>query len=128
MISKILFISACSMVALYANDSFSSEASHFAGGAVMAGGITVVIDHYFPEYKFDRGMVGFEVSSAVIIVEQAVEVALHGNAKGQLLDATSHIAGSVLGAWVTDKYILSPVIQDSSNEGKYIGVSLQYTF
>lgn len=73
-------------------------------------------------------MIGFLFSSAAIIVEQGIEVALHGNAKGQALDTISHIAGSALGAFVTDQYILSPVVNNSSAEGKYVGLALQHSF
>ncbi len=113
---------------LNANDSFNSEFSHFTGGAVMAGSITAVVDHFYPEYRSDRGMIGFGISSAAIVVEQGLEYALHGNGKGQFLDAASHVAGSALGAYITDQYILSPVIQNSASEGKYIGLNIQHTF
>lgn len=115
-------------VTLNANDSFNSELSHFTGGAVMAAGITAVVDHYYPEYREDRGMIGFGISSAAVVAEQGVEYALHGNARGQLLDAASHIAGSALGAYLTDQYILSPVVQNSASEGQYIGLNIQHTF
>lgn len=113
---------------LYGNDSFDSEFSHFAGGAVMAGGITAIVDSYYPEYRSDRGMIGFGISSVAIVVEQGIEVILNGNARGQLLDAVSHIAGSALGAYITDQYILTPVIKDSAIEGKYIGLVMQRSF
>jgi hypothetical protein len=128
---KLKFLVASSLIAvstLGANDSFNSEFSHFAGGAVMAGGITAVVDRFYPEYRSDRGMIGFEVSSIAIVAEQGIEYAMHGNARGQLLDAASHIAGSALGAYVTDQYLLSPVVQNSASEGKYIGFNLQHTF
>ncbi len=124
-----LLIAATLMITqLEANTSVSSEMSHFVGGAVMAGGISAVVDSYYPEYKENRGMIGFWTSSAAIIVEQGVEYALHGDAKGQALDAISHIAGSALGAFVTDQYILSPVIKDSSTTGNYVGLTLQRSF
>lgn len=113
---------------VYGNDSPGSEFSHFAGGIVMAGGITAIVDQYYPEYRSERGMLGFEISSVAIIAEQSVEFAFHGNAKGQMLDAAYHIAGSALGAYVTDQYILAPVIQDSASEGKYIGLALRHSF
>ena len=111
-----------------ANDDFNSEMSHVVGGAILAGGITAVVDRYYPEYREDRGMIGFWTSSAAIVIEQAVEIALHGDAKGQALDAVSHIIGSALGAFVTDQYILSPVLNNSASEGKYVGLALQYSF
>ncbi|MGA9046154.1 hypothetical protein [Sulfuricurvum sp.] len=114
--------------AVNANDSLNSEISHLIGGAVMAGGITAVVDRYYPEYREDRGWVGFGLSSAAIIAFESVTVALNGDVHGQLLDVAYHVTGSALGAFVTDQYLLSPVIQNSSSEGKYIGVTLQHTF
>ena len=73
---KIFIISACSVLVLQASDSANSEASHFVGGAVMAGGITAVVDQYYPEYKSERGMLGFKISSAAVIVEQSIEYAI----------------------------------------------------
>lgn len=128
MTAKIFFISVCSALVLNANDSVSSESSHFVGGAVLAGGISAVVDQYYPEYRSERGMLGFEISSAAIIAEQTIEYAVNGDARGQLLDIAAHIAGSALGAWVTDQYILSPVIQNSASEGQYIGMSLHHSF
>jgi hypothetical protein len=125
---KMVFILLMSASSVSANDSLNSEMSHVIGGAVMAGGITAVVDRYYPVYKEDRGMVGFLFSSAAIVVEQGIELALHGNAKGQALDTISHIAGSALGAFVTDQYILSPVVNNSTAEGKYVGLALQHSF
>lgn len=125
---KIFIISACSVLALSANEGLGSESSHFVGGAVMAGGITAIVDNYYPEYKSERGMIGFEVSSIVIIAEQSIEYALNGNARGQLLDAASHIVGSALGSFITDKYILLPVLKDSASDGKYVGLTVQHSF
>lgn len=125
---KIFIISACSILALHASDSANSEGSHFVGGAVLAGGVTAIVDEYYPEYKSERGMIGFEISSIATIVEQSIEYSINGNAKGQLLDAVSHIAGSALGAFITDKYILLPVLKDSSTDGKYVGLSVKHSF
>jgi glycerol uptake facilitator-like aquaporin len=125
---KIFIISACSILSLQANDGFNSEASHFVGGTVLAGGITAVVDQYYPEYKSDRGMIGFGISSIAIIAEQSIEYAVNGNAKSQLMDAASHILGSALGAYITDKYILLPVVKDSSTDGKYVGLNVQHRF
>jgi len=112
----------------YANNSVQSEMSHVAGGVVMAGGITWAVDRYYPEYRDNRGMIGFGVSTVAIFAEQGVEYALRGNAWGQLLDATSHMVGSAIGAWVTDRYILSPVVTNSSSKGQYIGMEVRGSF
>lgn len=113
---------------LQANNSASSEMSHVVGGAVLAGGITAVVNSYYPEYKENRGMIGFWTSSAAIVIEQGIEFAIRGDAKGQLLDTTAHILGSAFGAFVTDQYILAPVINTSPLEGKSVGLTLQHSF
>jgi hypothetical protein len=125
---KMVFIFLMGLSSVSANDSFNSEISHVIGGAVMAGGITAVVDSYYPEYKADRGMIGFGVSSLTIIAFESVTVALRGDAKGQLLDVASHIAGSAFGAFVTDKFILSPVVENSTSEGKFIGLRAGVSF
>jgi hypothetical protein len=116
------------MSQLYANESVSSEVSHVIGGAFMAGGIMVSVERYYPEHRDSRSMIGFKISSATVIALQVIEYATNGNAKGQLLDAASHIAGSAFGAWVTDKYILTPVVKNTANYGRYIGGAFQYSF
>jgi hypothetical protein len=112
----------------YANESIGSEVSHAIGGALMAGKITAVVERYYPKHRENRRMIGFKISSATAIALQVIEYATNGNAEGQLLDAASHIAGSAIGAWVTDKYILIPVVKNTNNNGKYIGLAMQYSF
>lgn len=125
---KMFIISACSVLTLNASNSVGSEASHFAGGAVMAGGITAIVDNYYPEYQSDRGMIGFGISSIAIIAEQSVEYAINGNASGQLLDAAAHIVGSALGSFITDEYILAPVVKDSPKDGTFVGLNVHHSF
>jgi len=112
---------------LHATESVNSELSHVAGGALLAGGITAIAD-YYPEYKKNRGMIGFGVSTVAGVIDFAIETAVDGNTKGQLLDLASHTLGSALGAWITDDYILSPVVADSKTEGKYLGLAMNYSF
>ncbi len=125
---KMVFIVLMGASSVSANDSLNSEMSHVIGGAVMAGGITAVVDRYYPEYKENRGMIGFGISSASMIIFESINMALGANVKGQLLDIASHVAGSAIGAFVTDQYILSPVINNSTAEGKYVGLALQHSF
>lgn len=124
---KILLI-ALLCTSMWANDSINSEAGHFAGGVVLAGGITAIVDSYFPEYREDRAKLGFGISSAAIVLEEGIDIAFFGGNSGDVLDMAVHIAGSALGAYVTDQYILSPVIKDSKTEGKYIGFALHRSF
>lgn len=124
MLKKTLF-AVCTIFTLSAsaNDSIGSEFSHFLGGGVMAGAITAATDQYYPEYRANRASIGFYVSSGSIVFEQAVEYMLHGDAKGQALDAFSHIVGSAIGACITDEYFLAPVV-----DSKYTGLSFNYRF
>lgn len=116
------------MTQVSATDSIESEASHLIGGAILAGGLTAVVDRYYPEHRHNRKMIGFKISSATVIALQILDYSRYGNVEGQLLDAASHIIGSAIGAWATDKYILMPVVKHTSNNGKYVGVALHYTF
>lgn len=125
---SILLISSIIMtMQLHATESVNSELSHVAGGALLAGGVTTIADQ-FPEYKENRKMIGFGISTVAGVVDFAVESIVDGNTKGQLLDLASHTIGSAIGAWVTDKYILEPVIQESKSEGKYVGLAMNYSF
>ncbi len=103
-----------------AYDGVTSEVSHAAGGAALAGAITAI-------YKDseNRAWIGFGVSSAVSIFSEVRQYNLRGNIKvsSSLLDATSHVLGSALGAWATDKYLLVPVVTKS-----YTGVVIQRQF
>lgn len=125
----ILFIYAIMMsVQLHATETWSSEGSHFLGAALLSGGATAVVNQ-FDEYKQDRKMIGFGISTIYGIVDQSIQYIENGNAGGQLLDLGAHILGSAVGAWLTDEYILSPVVIDNSKtEGKYVGVTMNYTF
>lgn len=125
---KLLFAAALFSANLYGAEDFNSELSHFSGGAVLAGGVSAIVDHYYPEYRADRRTIGFGVSTLAALVDQSIQYAEHGNARGQLLDTAAHIAGSALGAYITDEFLLSPVIQNSPSEGDYVGVSLQRSF
>jgi len=114
---------------LHANTDLDSEMSHALGGVVMAGGgITAIVDHYYPEYADNRGMIGFGISSLATLIYQAIEISKYGDTRGQIIDAASHIAGSALGAFITDKYILSPVIKESPGGGKSVGIKVTHSF
>lgn len=115
-------------VQLYATDNWKSESAHAVGGAVMGGTITALTDYYYPEYRDHRAMIGFGMSSALIIVAQYYEYRKSGNGRGQALDALSHVVGSALGAYATDRFILSPDIRTSSAEGEYVGIRLYARF
>ena len=103
----------------YAYDGFTSEFSHVAGGAIMAGAITKLF-----EDSPHRLLIGVSASSAVSFLAESRQV-LSKDAKvsSSLLDFGSHALGSVVGAWVSDKYLLTPVITRS-----YSGVAFYRQF
>ena len=113
---------------LSANESVKSEISHMAGGALIAGSIATVIERYYPEHRAERRKLAFKISSVAFTVFEGITIIDNGNASGQLLDIASHVAGSALGAWATDKYILTPLQTQAPTNAKYHGVSVQYSF
>ena len=101
----LLFFSAHS----HAYDGLSSELSHAAGGALMAGAIT----HIYSESE-NRAWIGFAVSTAAVVIEQSYEISRGANRNSQIKDMAWHALGSALGAWATDKYLLVPVVTRTS--------------
>lgn len=120
----ILCVVLCTTI-LTANESFNSEISHFGGGVVIAGALTAIGDHFYPE---DRAMFGFGVSSVGFVIEEIVVTAKHGNLLGNLLDIAAHTAGSALGAVITDKYLLTPVVSQNEINGNYVGIYARIPF
>jgi len=127
--TKFLF-SLCCATQLYSasNTGFNSEASHFIGGAVMAGSITAIVDKYYPEYADKRQIIGIALSSGIIVLEQSYEAIQHGDARSQMIDALAHIGGAVVGAYITDKYILEPIIKSDPNGHRTVGVQFSHSF
>jgi len=106
-----------------ASDSFASEASHAAGGAAIAGTLTYFADHYRPQY---RGWIGFSASVAMGIALEGLDAANGNGFSG--LDALSHALGAAAGAFVTDQYILAPVVKPEGKQGAYLGVQARVAF
>ena len=94
------------MNSVHAYDGLTSELSHAAGGAVIAGALTKIF-----EQSSDRAWIGFGLSTAGSFLAESYQYS-HNNRKisSSLLDVGSHAIGSALGAWVTDQYILTPVV------------------
>ena len=106
-----------------ASDSFNSEFSHAAGGAAMAGIATYIADDYWPQ---DRGWIGFSVSAAMGVALEGVDSA-RGNGFSAL-DVVSNALGGAVGAFVTDRYILMPVVKKDREQGAYLGVKGEFKF
>ena len=103
--SALLFLSAHS----HAYDGLTSELSHAAGGALLAGAVTKLYSE-----SENRAWIGFAVSTAAIVVDQGYEISRGANRNSQIRDMVWHAAGSALGAWATDKYWLMPVVTRTS--------------
>ena len=103
----------------FAYDGFTSELSHAAGGAIIAGAITKLV-----EDSPNRVLIGVGASSAVsFLVESRQVLSKDAKVSSSLLDFGSHTLGSFVGAWVSDKYLLTPVITRS-----YSGVAIYKQF
>lgn len=110
-----------------ANDAFSSEFSHVAGGMVLASGVTSIADHYHVE---KRGWVGFWVSTGLGVLAEAIQMASDDDAtlSSAALDAGSNMIGAAIGAYVTDRYILMPVIKKDAAGHSVFGISAWHSF
>ena len=110
-----------------ANDSFNSEISHMAAGAAFASAATVIADHYGVE---ERGWVGFWTSVGIGFVSEGIQVIANGSSqvRGSALDFGSNLIGAAIGAWVTDKYVLRPVIAKDSPGHYTVGVVFGMAF
>jgi uncharacterized membrane protein len=103
----------------YAYDGFTSEVSHAAGGAVMAGAITKIF-----EDSPNRLLISVGASSTVSFLAESRQIfSKDAKVSSSLLDFSSHALGSVLGAWVTDSYLLTPIITRT-----YSGIALYRQF
>lgn len=112
----------------HANDSFASEYSHALAGMAIAAGATVAAD-YFGAGE-NRGWIGFGTSVGISFVEEAAQVIANGSSQvsGSALDFASNLVGAAFGAWVTDKYILSPVVTKDAHGRQRVGVALKMSF
>lgn len=103
-----------------------SELSHATGGAIVAGAVTATVaDRYWPER---RGIVGFSVSTAVIMVGEGVQYVQGETFPSVLQDVLAHALGALTGAVVTDRYILSPVVELDRAGNTRIGIVMQSSF
>lgn len=93
----------------HAYDGLTSELSHAAGGALLAGAVTKIYSE-----SENRAWIGFAVSTAAVVLEQGYEISRGADRNSQIKDMAWHALGSALGAWATDKYLLVPVVTRTS--------------
>jgi hypothetical protein len=111
----------CGQASAY--NGWTSELSHVAGATLVSGGITYWADKY-SAYKEQRAWIGFGVSSLFFTAAELYD----GNTYDNRLDIASDIVGSAIGAFVTDKWILKPVVKRESAGSAYIGLETRFTF
>ena len=108
-------------ITVQANDSFNSELSHVAGGAAMGAGFTYLADYYGEQER--RGWIGFGTAAGIGVLGEAIELA-SGNGEFSALDAGSNALGAAIGAFVTDQWVLMPVVNSRDH---YIGLTGRIT-
>ena len=111
-----------------ANDSIGSELSHLLSGAAIAAGATAVADHYGAGEN--RGWIGFGTSVGISFVMESAQIIANGSSqvRGSSLDFASNLVGAAFGAWVTDRYILAPVVTRDASGHNHFGVTLKMDF
>ena len=120
--NKVLAFTLCLYVStVQANDSLNSELSHVAGGAAMGAGFTYLADYYGE--KEHRGWIGFGTAAGIGVLGEAIELA-SGNGEFSALDAGSNALGAAIGAFVTDQWVLMPVVNSRDH---YIGLTGRIT-
>ena len=95
----------CQACTVLAYDGFTSEISHAAGGALLAGLITQACAD-----DERRAWIGFAVSAAAGALSESLQASRGARGYSSLLDAASHAAGAAVGAWLGDRYLLVPVL------------------
>ena len=101
-----------------AYDGLTSELSHAAGGALLAGLITQACAN-----EEQRAWIGFAVSAAAGALSESLQASRGARGYSSLLDAASHAAGAAVGAWASDRYLLMPVVRRP-----YVGLLLVHRF
>ena len=112
----------------WANESFNSEFSHFAAGVGIAAAATAIADHYGAGEN--RAWIGFGTSVAISAVLEGVQIAANGSSQvgPSALDFASNLLGAALGAWVTDRFVLMPVVSKDAEGRRVVGVTARWSF
>lgn len=72
---------------------------------------------------------GFALSSTVSALLEYRQYHLGDNsASDALLDASSHALDAAIGAYLTDKYIITPTVALEANNNVYTGLNIAFNF
>jgi hypothetical protein len=100
---------------------FYSETSHALFGATMGGSLTWVADEI--GWREHRALVGFGVTTAGGFLEEAIS-----KSGFSIADAGFNMLGAAVGAYVTDRYLLTPVVQEQADGHRFVGVLVRGRF
>lgn len=109
--------------AAFADVNAWSEVSHATAGALMAGAVTWGSNYYWPEH---RALIGFGAGTLGGAIGELVDRNQPGG-KFSFADFASNAAGAAIGAFVTDRYFLAPVVQRTAGQS-YVGVMARVRF
>ena len=121
-------IAAVLMTFLLSNVAFAdNEWKHAAVGVAVGSAGTAIADRYWPE---NRALVGFAAGVAVGVLGEVVDRG-HGwgkwDGRDSARDVVATAIGSAIGALVTDRWILMPVVKRTS-QYEYYGLVGQRRF
>jgi|KBSMisStandDraft_5_1062788.scaffolds.fasta_scaffold24747_7 hypothetical protein len=109
----------------HANDSLVAESTHILGGMAWGAGGTWAASAFdvWPEHRVLVGVATATLAGAI------GEVWDKGHHSGfSPLDVAVTAWGGLIGAVVTDQFILAPVATKPQQGGHYVGVVAQYKF
>jgi hypothetical protein len=108
---------------VHANDNFAAESTHILGGVAWGGVGTWAASGVWPEHRL---LVG--VGTAVIAGTIGEIWDKHHGSGFSPLDVAVTAWGGLIGAVVTDQFLLAPVATKPQQGGHYVGVVAQYKF
>lgn len=115
-------LAACLTAAAAAADDFSPDKrSHFVGGVLLGGLGAKVADYYVPDHRF---LVGTALGTLPgLCIEIADSTNSSGFSGGDLL---ADFLGAAIGAYITDSFILRPVVH--TDKDKFVGMEIGKQF
>jgi hypothetical protein len=109
----------------HANDALVAESTHILGGMAWGGGGTWAASTFgvWPE---QRVLVGVATAAIAGTIGEIWDK--HHGSGFSTLDVAATAWGGLIGAVVTDQFLLAPVATKAQQGGHYVGVVAQYKF